>query len=123
MTTFKSNALFFFVGLVLGGLVMYILPMTFLSSSTPWTISEGPRLRTFAGPRVSLPLPNLPMPATQSGIVDVKNIKWKLLNLDSSEVSFSEFAGKVIFLNLWGTWCEPCVWEMPYLQDLYDSLK
>jgi len=123
MTPLKSKALFFFSGLALGGLVMYILLTTFLSSSTPWTISEGPNLRTSAGPRVALPLPSLPVPFERSAIVDVKNIDWKLLNLDSSEVSFSEFAGKVIFLNFWGTWCEPCVWEMPYLQDLYASLK
>ena len=102
---------------------MYVLLKTILSSSTPWTISEGPRLRTSAGPRVGLPLPSLPVPVDQSAIVDVKNTEWRLRTLDSSEVSFSEFAGKVIFLNLWGTWCEPCVWEMPYLQDLYDSLR
>ena len=103
-------------------MIYMLLPPSF-DSTIPWTISEGPEFRTSAGPRVGLPLPSVPLLTGHSAIVDVKNSNWKLLKLDSSEVSFSEFDGKVIFLNLWGTWCQPCVWEMPYLQDLYDSVN
>ena len=123
MTLSKSKALFFLVGFVLGGLLMYMLLATFSTSSTSPTISEELSWQTSAGPRLGLPLPRLPVSVGASAVVDVKNSEWKLRKLDSSEVSFSEFAGKVIFLNLWGTWCEPCVWEMPHLQALYDSLK
>jgi thiol-disulfide isomerase/thioredoxin len=123
MTSSKSKALYFFAGLVLGGLLTYMLTGAFQDSPTPWTIPEGPRLSTSAGPRVGLPLPDLPRSTTNPAIVDVKTTDWKLRKLDSTEVSFSEFAGRVIFLNLWGTWCQPCVWEMPYLQHLYDAVK
>ncbi len=32
----------------------------------------------------------------------------------------SDFRGKVVFLDLWGTWCIQCVAEMPTVQKLYD---
>lgn len=32
-----------------------------------------------------------------------------------------DFEGEVIFINFWGTWCGPCVSEMPSLQKLYKA--
>ncbi len=32
--------------------------------------------------------------------------------------SIPQFAGKAVLLNLWATWCAPCVAEMPALDDL-----
>jgi thiol-disulfide isomerase/thioredoxin len=34
------------------------------------------------------------------------------------EVSLADYRGKVILLNLWATWCGPCVEEMPALNRL-----
>lgn len=34
---------------------------------------------------------------------------------------FKDFRGKVIFLNLWATWCGPCRAEMPTIQSLYEQ--
>jgi peroxiredoxin len=38
-------------------------------------------------------------------------------------VSLSSLKGKVIFLNVWATWCGPCREEMPSMETLYDDLK
>lgn len=35
----------------------------------------------------------------------------------------SDFKGKVVFLNLWGTWCVQCIAEMPTVQRLYSHYK
>lgn len=44
-------------------------------------------------------------------------------DLAGNNIEISELKGKVIFLNLWATWCPPCVAEMPSIQQLYDKYK
>lgn len=38
-------------------------------------------------------------------------------------VNFSDFNGKVILVNLWATWCAPCIKEMPDLNELQKSFE
>jgi len=40
------------------------------------------------------------------------------VDLAGNTVSLSEFTGKIVLVNLWATWCEPCVREMPLLDKL-----
>ena len=37
---------------------------------------------------------------------------------DERPIGIDEFAGKIVVLNLWATWCAPCVREMPALDRL-----
>ncbi|HYK64664.1 MAG TPA: redoxin domain-containing protein [Patescibacteria group bacterium] len=46
-----------------------------------------------------------------------------LEKLDGTTVSLTSLRGKVVFLNVWATWCEPCREEMPSMETLYDDLK
>ena len=41
---------------------------------------------------------------------------------DGSALALKDFAGKVVLLNLWATWCAPCVREMPTLDRLQAEL-
>jgi peroxiredoxin len=43
--------------------------------------------------------------------------------LDGAPASLNDFAGRVVLLNIWATWCPPCVEEMPSLQRLHDLLE
>ena len=40
-----------------------------------------------------------------------------------NRIDFNTYKGKVVFLNLWATWCAPCRSEMPAIQKLYDELE
>lgn len=43
--------------------------------------------------------------------------------LEGKSVSVSEFKGKVLLINLWATWCAPCVKEFPSLSNLVERFK
>ncbi len=49
--------------------------------------------------------------------------EFTLSDINGKKVSLSDFKGKVILLNFWGTWCGPCTAEMPSLNRLYAALK
>ena len=38
--------------------------------------------------------------------------------LDGDQVALSDFAGKVVVLNVWASWCGPCRGEAPALQEV-----
>ena len=45
-------------------------------------------------------------------------------NSDGTSTTLSSLKGKVIYIDIWATWCGPCMGEMPYLESLkkkYDS--
>jgi thiol-disulfide isomerase/thioredoxin len=41
-----------------------------------------------------------------------------LKDLDGKNVSLADYKGKVVFLNFWATWCDPCRVEIPWLIDM-----
>lgn len=46
-----------------------------------------------------------------------------LTDLEGNEHQLSDYMGKGVFLNFWGTWCEPCEREMPYMDNQYEYYK
>src|SRR5262249_50025634 len=44
------------------------------------------------------------------------------LNEAGDRITLDQFRGKVLVLNLWATWCAPCVKEMPSLDRLRAEL-
>lgn len=41
--------------------------------------------------------------------------------MDDSTVSLKQFAGKVVVVDIWGTWCEPCKMEIPHFVELQEK--
>ena len=52
-------------------------------------------------------------PVTASSLPAVE-----LQDLAGKRVKPSEYSGKPLILNLWATWCGPCRFEIPMLNDL-----
>lgn len=69
----------------------------------------------------------------QAGVMDIQpntadareqtfDYNFYVKDLEGKKVHMSDLKGKVIFLNLWATWCGPCRVEMPSIQALYNSV-
>ena len=52
-----------------------------------------------------------------------ENFDFRYSTLTGETKYVSGLKGKVVFVNFWGTWCIPCVAEMPTIQKLYDSYR
>jgi thiol-disulfide isomerase/thioredoxin len=50
-------------------------------------------------------------------------INFTLPDLDGKINSFSQFYGKPVLLNIWATWCGPCVREIPDINQIYHEYK
>lgn len=48
---------------------------------------------------------------------------FELLGLDGVTHTLEEYKGKSVVLNFWGSWCAPCVKEMPALQAQWEKWK
>lgn len=48
---------------------------------------------------------------------------FSLKDLEGREVSLEQFRGKIVIINFWASWCEPCVAEFPSLMKLIAEYK
>ena len=46
----------------------------------------------------------------------------RIFTLEGEKVDLSKYQGKLLILNVWGTWCTPCIREIPQLIDLQKQL-
>jgi thiol-disulfide isomerase/thioredoxin len=67
----------------------------------------------------------------ESGLVNASSVgnskisfdyNFTIKDLSGKKIDFKDHQGKVIFLNLWATWCGPCRSEMASIQKLYDRV-
>jgi thiol-disulfide isomerase/thioredoxin len=47
--------------------------------------------------------------------------EFSVKDLQGREISSADFRGKVVLIDFWATWCQPCKKEMPGYQKLVDS--
>ena len=51
----------------------------------------------------------------------LRDYHWPLQTLEGKQSNFNRSQNRVILLNVWATWCPPCIAEMPSLQNLYNE--
>ena len=45
------------------------------------------------------------------------NLNFTLKDINGKDVALSSLKGKVVLLNFWATWCEPCKMEIPWFAE------
>lgn len=83
-------------------LTVLVFSMTFLLKKND-SIFKNSKQITIEG---ELPAPNFTFP-----------------DLNGNLISLSDFKGNVIIVNVWATWCPPCVYEMASMEKLYQKFK
>ena len=48
--------------------------------------------------------------------------EFKLISGSGEVLNGDDLKGKTVFINLWATWCPPCIAEMPDINNLYNEL-
>lgn len=95
---------------ILSLIIVAIAALSFydLGNTPNSTVPQG----LTAGAMKRFTIHNQPIPVTTA----------KFHDENGDEFSLSDFKGKVILVNLWATWCAPCIKEMPDLNELQKSL-
>ena len=82
------------------------------ASSAP---ANGPAAQTAPASRPAAPPPMTTLPAS---IADAE-----LEAVSGKPIKLSSYAGKVLVVNLWATWCGPCRAEIPELVKLHKEFR
>lgn len=85
-----------------------LLSAVIVAISPPLARGEAPACRAPEGAFVLFEAADPPRPATNQAFV----------NGEGRSRTLAEFRGEGVVLNLWATWCAPCVREMPQLDRL-----
>ena len=58
---------------------------------------------------------------TEGVAIGNRAIDFQLPKLDGTIVKLSDYRGKPVLLNFWATWCGPCRFEVPFLEQINAS--
>lgn len=54
--------------------------------------------------------------------VGIQGYPFTYKDINGKDVSFSDFKGKLVYIDIWAMWCAPCKQQIPYLQKLEKEL-
>lgn len=95
------STLFFFVFLLL-----ILIPQT------------GTPIRVFMNRMISFS----PSVIDENDREQLTSYSWSLLDEKGERVDFKQSEGHVVLVNIWATWCPPCIAELPALENLYNQM-
>ncbi|MGQ9850835.1 MAG: glycosyltransferase [Aggregatilineaceae bacterium] len=90
------------------------------AAGTPSPVYPTPAPLVFTPPTPLPPTLQPTLPAPQE-IIGLPAPDFALPLTSGEIVRLGDWAGQIVFLNFWATWCVPCQNEMPLLQRLYEE--
>lgn len=51
------------------------------------------------------------------------DFNFSMFTTSGKQISLDDFRGEIVFLNLWASWCPPCVAEMPTINTLQENVS
>ncbi len=103
----------FFSG-VLTGMVLILVIL-----AAAFVIPRRNAMVTTPGKEKGLNFPSAAAFTKTHGEVDAD---WTVRSINGETLLMEELRGQVVFLNLWATWCGPCIREMPSIEALETQL-
>lgn len=67
-------------------------------------------------------IPDFSVEPVSGNVYEYADSTWMLRGENDQLVPFHYLEGKVLFINLWATWCAPCIAEMPDIAELEATL-
>ena len=99
-----------------GGRLAWGIAIAVLCFALLWFNFLDPAVRAETGTGMTVP----GQEQSASGFeVGMELEDFTLTCLDGTEFRLADTRGKVVFINLWATYCTPCVQELPYFDALY----
>ena len=98
------------------GRIVWTAALCVLCLALIWFNFLDPAVRAKAGSETTLIEQNGTFTGSEVGM---QLEDFTLTCLDGTSFSLAQTRGKVVFINLWATYCTPCVQELPYFNELY----
>ncbi|HLR32259.1 MAG TPA: TlpA disulfide reductase family protein [Fodinibius sp.] len=61
--------------------------------------------------------------STDGPMLSNADYQLQLTTPEGEQQMLQDFQGKVLFINVWASWCPPCVAEMPTIKTLYNEVS
>lgn len=98
-------------------LIFLVFPLLGLAAALVMIISsQAPPTPAAVALPTPPPVTLAPVP-TAVTIANAPIIDFELTSLDGETVRLSDYNGRIVFLNFWASWCEPCTRELPAMQE------